>query len=79
MRACVHACVCACVRACVCVCAHMRDPHLPRRRVERATLVEEEPLDLGVLGSPPSEGVGSLTGAGAAPGSWMTMMSSLLC
>lgn len=51
---------------------------LPRRRLDRPTLVDE-PLDLGVLRSPPSEGVASLTGAGIGPASWITMMSSLLC
>lgn len=51
---------------------------LPLRRPDRAALVDD-PLDLGVLMSPPSEGVASLMGAGSGPGSWITMMSSLLC
>lgn len=51
---------------------------LPLRRPDRAALVDD-PLDLGVLRSPPSEGVASLTGAGRGPGSWITIMSSLLC
>ncbi len=42
--------------------------HLPLRRPDRATLVDD-PLDLGVLRSPPSEGVASLTGAGSGLGS----------
>lgn len=52
--------------------------NLPLRRLKRAGLVED-PFDLGVLRSPVSEGVASLAGAGSGPGSWMTMMSSLLC
>lgn len=52
--------------------------NLPLRRLGRDTLVDD-PLDLGVLRSPPSEGVASFTGTGSGPDSWITMMSSLLC
>lgn len=39
----------------------------------------EEPLDLGVDASVFSLALGSLAGAGAGKGSWITLRSSLLC